>query len=305
MTKTILLAGAAMAFALTPAYAEHLDLNVSASLDNSIDTSLATDVSFDSNVSLDGDVDVSGDIDVDAAAVAVSDSKQITTGEMVIFDERVDDGTPTEAELEAFLTNDADAGDVDADGNVGVNAAAGYFNTQANISTIAVASGGDDDDVNGDDDTGGMAQASTTGHQDLTATYYGPENDDPGGQDPFEDTNTATTGSIDGDGNIGVNSAAGAFNQQQNIMTLAVASDSALASASAGVMQYNAGNVVILNDSVNTADAGSVSGAGNIHVNVAAGVGNQQHNSLTVAASGAFGGNGTGGTGGGGAGGGI
>jgi hypothetical protein len=86
---------------------------------------------------------------------------------------------------------------------------------------------------------------------------------------------------------------------QQNLLTLAVASDSSLAEASAGVVQAAFFNGVEAQDTINTAVAGPVSGAGNIGVNIAAGVGNMQSNSLTAAVSGAFGGgNGTGGNGG-------
>lgn len=289
--KRLLLASAAIAFSASPAYAEHLDFMSTVMLENEISTSIDTDVEFDAEIDVEGDIEVDGDIDVDAAAIAVGDVKQITNNLQVIFDEGLVEGEP------ATLDNNADAGDVDADGNVGVNSAAGYYNTQANVATIAVSTGGDEGDQGGQAD--GMAQASTTGYQDLTATYYGPEFDDEG-NDPYADTNTATVGAVGGDGNIGVNSAAGAFNQQQNIMTLAVASDSALSQSTAGVVQYNSGNTVILNDSMNMAEIGAVTGAGNIHVNAAAGVGNQQHNSLTVSAAGAFGGNGTGGTGNGG-----
>lgn len=290
MIKKMLFASAAAAIAVSPAYAEHLDVDTSLTLDNNIDTSIVTDVDFESDVDLRGDVWIHGDIDVDAAAVAVSDGKQVIDGNMVIFDE------PTEEEPDSEVTNRAGPVDVAADGNVGVNTAAGQYNSQANIATIAVATGGEEDLT---EEAGGMAQASTTGYQSLTATYYGPEFDDPG-QDPYEDDNRALVGDLAGDGNIHVNSAAGAFNSQQNIMTMAVATDASLAQASAGVVQYNSGNMVILNESLNVADAGLISGAGNIHVNAAAGVGNQQHNSLTIAASGAFGGNGTGGPGNGG-----
>jgi hypothetical protein len=295
MKKAILLATAAFAFAATPAYAEHVDasatLTTDMNLSNNIDTSVVTSTEFNSNVLLNGTINVRGTVDVDAAAVAVSDSKQITDGNAVLTDRP--DGEE-DSEDGAFIGNVADAGTIAVDGNAGVNAAAGNFNTQANIGTIAVATGGGDGD--GEDGDGAMAQANTTGVQSLTGIFYGPADEDGEG---YVARNGAFTGTISGNGNVGANAAAGAFNQQQNIMTLAVASDSSLAQATAGVVQFSTGNLVILNDTSNAADAGFVSGAGNFGVNVAAGVGNQQHNSLTVAASGAFGGGaGTGGTGG-------
>ena len=292
MKKTYLLAGAAFAFAVTPALAQEVDSDVSFS--NDIAVSSETNSTFDRDTDVDVDIDADGDIDVDAAAIALSDSKQVITDNEVVFDE------PTEADPDSTADNTADAGAIDVDGNAGVNVAAGYYNSQSNIGTIAVATGGgDEDDVGTDEDEGGAAMANTVTMQSLTDTYYGPENDD-AENDPYSDTNTASVTSVDGDGNIGVNSAAGAFNMQQNIMTLAVATDSALADASAAVVQTASANTVVINDSTNDASVGTVDGSGNIGVNIAAGVGNLQHNSLTVAASGAFGGNGTGGTDGGG-----
>jgi hypothetical protein len=284
MMKHLLLASAAVAFSTVPAYAQ--DLNASLTFNNNIDTSLVTSSELDADIDIDGDINIDGDIDVDAAAIAVGDTKQITNGLEVLYHEPDEDDA-------AGSTNTADSAGVDADGNVGVNSAAGFYNSQSNVATIAVATGGENMDAA---DSGGAAHANTTAAQSLTGTFYGPADED---QD-HDDTNMATSGAVMGDGNIGFNSAAGAFNQQQNVMTLAVATDSALAQATAGVVQYNDGNMVWVNDSVNMADAGMVMGAGNIHVNSAAGVGNQQHNSLTVAASGAFGGNGVGGAGAGG-----
>lgn len=305
MIKTLLFASAATLAVASPALAQDGTGTIDASLtfNNNIDTSIVTDVTYTKNVGLFGNVNISGDIEVDSSAVAVSDHKQIIDGNMVIFDEAVvdEDDDGLDDDDESVASNRAGAVDVDADGNVGVNSAAGQYNAQANVATIAVASGGDGPgNGNGnDDDDGGWAEANTTGAQSLTNTYYGPEFDD-AGDDPYTDENVAVVGDVGGDGNIGVNSAAGAFNSQANIMTMAVADDSSLAEATAGVVQFSAANMVIVNDTSNRTNIGTVSGAGNIAVNAAAGVGNMQHNSLTVAASGAFGGNGTGGNGNGG-----
>ena len=298
MLKRALLAGAAAMVFAAPAYAQDVDagatLDATITYNNNIDTSIVTDVSFVSDVTMMGDITVSGDVEVDAAATAVSDVKQITNGVAVVYeeDDEDDDLDGATGDREAGATNQADAGDVDVAGNAGVNAAAGYYNSQANVATIAVASGGENE---ADEDSGGMSTANTTSAQSLTGTVVGGAD----GGDSRE-ANRATSGQLRDDGNVGVNSAAGAFNQQANIMTLAVATDSALAQASAGVVQFNNGNVAFVNDASNIADASGAFGSGNIAANVAAGTGNQQHNSLTVAASGAFGGNAIGGTDGGG-----
>lgn len=289
MMKTILLAGAAIA-AISAAPAAAQDVDASLTFTNNIDTSIVTDLSFESDVTMTGDIDVDGEIDVDAAAVAVSDTKQVLDGQVVIYDEAEGEGEGVgDTDDDSTSGNFSAGGDVDSDGNVGANTAAGYYNQQSNIATIAVATGGEDDSGT---EAGGMAQANTTAAQSLTGTFVGNDGD----EDSMSQSNGATSGTVEGSGNIGSNSAAGAFNQQSNIMTLAIASDSSLAEASAGVVQWSAGNGVVVQDGTNFADGGSIGGAGNISVNTAAGVGNQQHNSLTVAASGAFGGNGTGGS---------
>ncbi len=303
MIRKLVFASAAAVIGLSsPAFAQDTgggDPNTTSDVEidfrNNLDTSIVTDVRFAKDVLLTGTVTINGNIEVDSAAVAVSDTKQITNDNAVIFDE----GQATD---QAFVRNTAGQVDVNATGNVGVNTAAGYYNSQANVGTIAVATNGNDGDGDGNvggNGNAGMAEASTTALQSLTNTYYGPQADSEG-NDPYVSRNLGVVGNVAGSGNIGVNSAAGAFNQQQNIMTLAVATDSALAEANAGVVQFTNANTAILHDSENFADVGVVTGAGNMGINAAAGVGNQQVNSLTVAASGAFGGNGTGGAGNGG-----
>lgn len=291
MIKTMLFASAAALAVAVPANAQEIDASLT--FNNTIDTRIVTDVEYTQDVDLVGDLTVTGNVDVDSAATAVSDVKQITDGEAVLFDDSFVDenNNGLDDDDEATALNRAGTVDVDADGNVGVNSAAGQYNSQANVATIAVADNDDGNNGGGNgEEDGGMATANTTSAQSLTNTYYGPELTD-FEDDPYTDDNRALVGDVDGNGNIGVNAAAGAFNQQQNIMTLAVATDSSLASASAGVVQFSNGNLTMVNDSTNITNAGLITGAGNIGVNMAAGVGNQQHNSLTVAASSAFGGN--------------
>ena len=295
MTKTLLLAGAATAFFAVPAAAQSIGSNVN--FNNNISTSLVNNSTYNSNTSVNGNVTVNGNIEVDSSAVATSDSKQINDGNTVVLSEGDDSNGNTAAN--ASSNNYSGAGSVNADGNVGVNSAAGFYNQQSNIGTIGVAS---TDSPNADD--GGWAKANTTTMQSTTNTAYAREESGSGANATSSssvDGNYATVGNVGGSGNIGVNSASGAFNSQQNIMTLAVASDSSLADASAGVVQYTNANYALVQNSTNSTQIGSVTGAGNISVNAAVGIGNQQHNSLTVAASGAFGGGaGTGGTGNGG-----
>lgn len=328
MRKQILLASAALLLGASPALAQEnggADGDSSLELDlryaNNIDTSVVTDVTFTKDVSLTGNVELDGFIDVDSAAVAVTDAKQFITGVAVLFREENElDGEngfvdplygpgvseagqdPNDSQTDGVLQDrirvgffapiilNARPGDITASGNVGVNVAAGWFNQQANIATIATSGGGSSDDEDGDN---GWSEASTTASQSLLGVLYGRAGDElseddeetGGGGNNFRERYTATTGAVSGDGNIGVNVAAGAFNMQQNIMTLATASDSALAEANAGVIQSILLGGAEIQDAGYRAETGAISGAGNIGVNSAAGVGNMQHNSLTIAAS--------------------
>ncbi len=325
----------AMLFGTAAMAQEHGDGESSLELDlryaNNIDTSVTTDVTYTKDVALEGTVTMNGNIEVDSSAVAVNDVKQIQALSTVQYREEnelngengyvdpvfgpgvsehgmnpgdgLTDGVAQpqiRAGFFAPIINKVDEFDVSGAGNIGVNIAAGYYNMQMNSAALAVSSS---DSPNKDD--GGWAEASTTSFQSLLGTthYATPgdvlDEDDPengGGSNNYRDRNSVWTGSISGDGNIGVNAAAGAFNQQANLLTLAVATDSSLAEANAGLVQTALGNGTEQQDSINYANVGTVSGTGNIGVNVAAGVGNQQLNSLTIATS-SGGGDGQGGGG--------
>lgn len=287
---------------------------------NNIDTSVTTDVTYEKDVALRGAVRLNGEIAVDSSAVAVTDAKQFLTGVVVNYREENElngengfvDGVfgqgisesgndPNDDLIDGVLEpqiragyfapiiNTVDAFDVDASGNVGVNLAAGYFNQQMNSAAISVSANSDPEA------SGGWAEASTTGLQSLigVAQFATPgeilAEDEPeagGARNNFRDRNTVLGATITGSGNIGVNVAAGSLNQQSNLMTLATANDADLAEANAGLIQTALLSTVEQQDSINSISGLSVSGAsGNIGVNFAAGVGNQQTNSLTIAAS--------------------
>ncbi len=321
--KSILLATAAgVAMIATPALAQ-ADGNSSLELDlryaNNIDTSVTTDVTYTKNVALAGNVRLLGTINVDSSAVAVTDVKQLQQGVAVKYREEnelngengyvasvfgpgwsepgyngpdEDNGvkeTQIRAGYFAPIINTLNTFDVAGSGNIGVNLAAGYFNEQMNAASIAVSSNTDAEA------NGGWAEASTTSLQSLLAVgqFATPgvalDEDDPtlgGGGNNFRDRNTILGGTITGSGNIGVNAAAGSLNQQANLMTLAVANDTTLAEANSGLIQAATLSFVEQQDSINRVSGLSITGAsGNVGVNFAAGVGNQQLNSLTIAAS--------------------
>lgn len=287
---------------------------------NNIDTSITTDVTYNKDVALRGTVRLDGDIEVDSSAVAVTDAKQFLTGVTVNYREENElnaengfvsdvfgpgvsepgtdptDGQPDgvaqdqiRAGFFAPIINTVEVFDVNASGNIGVNLAAGFFNMQMNSAAISVSEDSDSEA------SGGWAEASTTGLQSLigVSQFATPDDllgeDEPeagGGGNNFRDRNSVLGATIGGSGNIGVNVAAGSLNQQANLMTLATASNADLAEANAGLIQTALLSGAEQQDSINSVSGLSISGSsGNIGVNMAAGVGNQQLNALTIAAS--------------------
>ncbi|OCX75895.1 hypothetical protein A6M27_09560 [Acidithiobacillus thiooxidans] len=159
-----------------------------------------------------------------------------------------------------------------AAGNIGVNLASGANNQQANSTALSYVSKGKK----------GSASAMAT----AGTTQYSVSN-------IASDTNTTDSSFINGNaakgavGNIGINLATGVQNQQQNGLALvSVASNRAMATASAPVSQIADAN---LGGTVGSTYTSSVSGhalqnaSGNIGLNVAAGNGNQQSNTMAIA----------------------
>ena len=289
MKNYILLAGVATALAIAPsaAFASSDGVDSSITFDNHIGTALFN-ASFEfEGTALIGDVRLGGRINANSAAIANTDVKQIMSNESVTFsapDNSKKNKNP------ATVHNNATTGAVTGSGNIGVNVAAGQDNMQQNSANLAVSA---------DTNTGanGWASASTTAYQSLTGTSYGVGGNNGNGngngngnKTHYVDHNNATGGNVTGSGNVGVNVAAGAFNQQQNLLTLAVANNSVLAQSNAALLQTASCNNVDIQTQRNNAESGVVSGSGNLGVNIAAGVGNQQINSLTAAVSGPFGG---------------
>jgi len=305
---------------------------------NGIQAYVSTVVDSTRDTTVAGDVDFDGTIYVDASASAVIDNKQILTGNSVAFREETStDGQSGNVDPAVWGAADGvnqgpsgsfdpnDAGDTTIDigffspvietvqdfsvtggtGNIGLNIAAGYYNAQENIASLATST------FEGDDaDTGSFAEASLTSLQSNLWNYYGPDyvqsdssGDDTAGND-YRDRNTVGNATIAGTGNIGVNAAAGAFNLQKNALVVASATDAALATATAAVIQTSDCNDTVVMDTVNTVEGPNIGSAtsGNLGVNLAAGVGNIQMNSLVIAASLGTGGGGGGGDGGGGTG---
>jgi hypothetical protein len=286
MKRYILMAGVATALAIAPSAAfASGEGDGSITFDNHVGTALFnTSIEFE-GTALIGNVTLTGVINPNSAAIANTDAKQILSGETVDF------SRPDKKKSDpATVHNNATTGAVNSDGNVGVNVAAGQDNMQQNSANLAVSA-----DTNAG--ANGWASASTTAYQSLTGTSYGVSGNNGNGngngngnKTHFVDHNNATGGDVGGTGNVGVNVAAGAFNQQQNLLTLAVANNSVLAQSNAVLWQTASCNSVDIQTQRNNAESGVVNGSGNLGVNIAAGVGNQQINSLTAAVSGPLGG---------------
>jgi hypothetical protein len=90
----------------------------------------------------------------------------------------------------------------------------------------------------------------------------------------------------DASGNIGVNATAGAFNLQANLVTVSFVDSAALAQASASSVQQVAVTSGLHSSALNGVTVGGAvlqGASGNIGVNIAAGTGNVQLNSVTLA----------------------
>ena len=270
--KAILLTGAALLFAV-PAAAQTVTPSITYT--NALQTTITNNSTTNSNTSLSGNVSINGNIEVDSSAGAVVDGKQIINGNTVVFTNVDDDDADADAN-DGTSFNTVNPFNVGTNGNAGVNIASGQYNVQSNDTAISSSSS---DSPNGDD--GGWASANSTNYQSLNGTYYGRN----ANNDSYLDRNTANVGDVSGNGSIGVNAAAGAFNLQANKMAIATAFDTSLAKATSGSIQQVTGNLVTLQDSGNVADIGTVAGTGNVGVNVAAGVGNVQSNSMTIASA--------------------
>jgi len=132
--------------------------------------------------------------------------------------------------------------------------------------------------------TSGAAEA---GNFSLQSLY---NNDFNSKEFEVENTNIDNSVSVTGalstaDGNLGINAAAGAFNIQKNALVIASVTGGHLAEATSGVLQHSEANESVVEDVTNNVNfASSLTGAsGNIGVNIAAGVGNLQLNTLTIA----------------------
>lgn len=297
--------------------------------ENEIETEIETDIDFTKDVTIAGTVELAGRVVTDAAAVAVIDNKQVLVGNTLEYTEENElnaengwvspvfgggvsesgqdpndaliDGVPQGQIRVGFFApvlNTVNSFSVAVAGNVGLNFGAGNYNVQENIAALASSN------FEGTaENRGGMAEASLTALQLAVGNSIGanPEEvldeDDPeggGGGNNFRVRNTVFGGpiSVAADGNLGINAVAGAMNTQKNALVMAVATDSAMAEATAGVIQASVANYLEVQDEINVVNPGAYTGSGNLGVNLVAGSYNQQMNSLVAAVGLAGAGNG-------------
>jgi hypothetical protein len=208
-----------------------------------------------------GDVYAEGTIQVRSESGALVDQDQLTLGDMSFGD-----GDNT-------ATVDGDALS-DASGNIGANVAAGVGNAQANDVALSSVDG-----------QRVFASAQIFNSQ-ATAANGGTDDGSPDDQ-LFYDATVTDNALSDASGNIGLNVAAGVGNAQTNALAASVNSSGTIAKASADSQQFTLLNVLAAECDLDNAallSGSALSGAiGNIGVNVAAGVGNAQHNGLAIA----------------------
>lgn len=184
-------------------------------------------------------------------------------------------GSIWNSNTDSILSGNAAAG---SSGNVGINIATGSQNQQGNAGSLS-----SDSNITASANT--IAKVSANQQEYLDYAYSVMN-----GANLVSLTGNALSGAS---GNIGVNMASGTFNQQQNNLSTAYSTYSNRALATTSVMQVAGSNMNLsaanfgqsADASNNTGLYGNVlsNADGNIGVNEAAGISNQQSNNLSVA----------------------
>lgn len=233
-------------------------------------------------IDVSGKVKVDGAISVDSEAAANVDQDQATAG-----NRSIGDGDHTARMTDNALRNSR--------GNIGVNVGAGVGNAQSNdaaITTLATSSStsskcGDKGKCDEDDaDAAGALSTAMVFSTQASAGNFATTDEYGTNYRAVLDGNALR----DVEGNVGVNVAAGVGNGQSNGMSASVA-DASIAKSSSDSEQMSIMNELQsacgdLDVVARFGDNALQAASGNIGVNVAAGVGNLQHNGLAIAAAG-------------------
>ncbi|SDK76671.1 hypothetical protein SAMN05192555_101145 [Franzmannia pantelleriensis] len=269
---------AALAFNWPPApqEPEGNSFETNSSIDSTVDNDIDVSLSYDADYRL--DVDVKGTVRTYDRYYtgAVIDSKQLNDNNEV-------NNTKT--------NNDAAIGDNvlrDAQGNIGANVAAGDNNQQANDAALA------------------SSDAKMVFAKADNYSFQSSSNNNTNNIGTQNDASMGGNSLANASGNIGVNVAAGVGNTQQNSFAAAVGKNGSSNATTGGVQaSYNnvtdndlyavaptcgfygcvGGFVQVTNNDASMSGNTLQGASGNIGANVAAGTGNMQRNTLSVAHS--------------------
>lgn len=240
----------------------------------------AVDKSDTENVNTNININGGGTLNITAKADAATNTRQVSyrnDGEL---------GSNASASVDHSVTGNL--------GNVGLNVGAGDGNQQSNalaIADLSFVTGGvsvSSDSCRGGDcgnggtsSKGAAAIASSQAEQDGQLNNWSIGRGDKLTAAVWHSVNNNT-------GVVGVNVAAGQGNQQGNSTSIANAKGAILASATASTSQQLDHNKSFTDQACDlTAAVGNsvMNNTGNVGVNIASGIGNQQANSLVIAAA--------------------
>ncbi|MCG8361182.1 MAG: hypothetical protein MI920_36960 [Kiloniellales bacterium] len=266
---------AAVALIAGPAYAQTVtstvslnktyDEDVDVEVDNTVDVDIAKDIDVSKDMDYNGVVNITGNINVSEAALSTVDNKQIIDDNFV--DVTGDDATLSNIVLFA-------GGAVGAvGGNIGLNAASGDNIIQENVAVLSAI---------------GSLAAAGSADAEVFKVQKSINNSFTGDSDAEVFNNTQVTGAVlaAAVGNIGLNAATGAFNEQKNALAIAaVTGEATLSEATAAILQETTFNSTSHNDTANEVkliDDVLLAAGGNIGVNLAAGTNLLQNNTLAI-----------------------
>ena len=283
MKRTLMALAVTALFGASAAYA-HDDGNSNGG--NSV--TIRKHVSLSTNVNISGDPTVSGGMSINSAAIALEDGSQSTQSNLVINA----GGTSNKSSISGNVGQNSS-------GNVGANVAAGDDNSQSNAAALASSVSGSssnnapdgcgrgaDCGSSGSSSAGAMADAEAFADQSVAfskTANFGTDNDASVKGNAFEGAS----------GNIGVNVASGDDNEQLNGLAASTTNNNVYSTATASTDQQSHDNATLNAPycDQSTSNTASLSGnafagaSGNIGVNVAAGTGNLQANTLAMAAA--------------------
>jgi hypothetical protein len=223
------------------------------------DATLTDVTSIDNTIKVTGTVGVIGRIEVAAESGASADN-----GQSMENTETVNLG----GKNEASITNSANG----LTGNAGLNMATGSSNAQGNEASLS--------SLEDASSVFASAQTFSTQTSQFSAAIL----------DSTINTAELKSSLMGANGNIGANLVSGSGNMQDNQLAASVRSGTlgggSLAKATGSNMQSS---TLLLNENLLSSNKASIldsiGGSGNIGVNVAAGYGNLQHNSLSIASA--------------------